>query len=115
MNSRVPKVLLFEEKSGKMKSIKAEALKIDGLVLKEVNLFISLSAAAGAPNGSSVLVRTDVGGSVGWMLEWLVVSSQQAAAVAHTTSSGTLCPVKAEKEPNPVNKTLREVLCQTLG
>ena len=44
-----------------------------------------------------------------------MVSSQQAAAVAHTTSSGTLCPVKAGKEPNPVNKTLREVLCQTLG
>lgn len=111
MNSRVPKVQLFEEKSGKMKSIKAEALNIDGFVLKEVNLFISLFAAAGAPNGSSVLVRTDVDGSVGWMLEWSVVSSQPAAAVTHTTSSGTLCLVKAEKEPIPVNKTLRQVLC----
>lgn len=62
----------------------------------------------------SVLVRTGVGSPAGWMQAWQVALFQAAGAV-HTTNSCALCPAEDRGEAQATNRTLREVLCQTLG
>lgn len=56
-------------KTGKIKSVKAEALSTECVELKEADAFIPHSAAAVTCNSPSVLDGTGVGGSVDWMLE----------------------------------------------
>lgn len=85
----------------KIKTVKTEAFSIDCVMLQEASPFIPpLFVVDETSNGPPNFVRPGVGGSIDWMLEWLVGLSQLAGVVQLMCP----CPLERRREAHPYQR-----------